>query len=92
MPRRRDAECLRARWSKPERDLSYGWPAGVGTTPDGHMLYAIFAYEKVYEGRTFIEELKRRGYDVSSLLFSIKKDMTHARWVEDRPPHPRGTP
>jgi len=87
--KRTKGNTLRASWDRRERDVSFGWPDGPQVKPDAHMLYGVFAYEKVYDGRTFVEELKRRGYDVTTLRFSIMKDPAHPRWAEEvRPEAP----
>lgn len=68
---------LRAFWSKRERDVLYEYC----NKPDGHLLHDFFSYAKVptsdNEGNpisvTMLEELERRGYDLTTLRFSIKK-------------------
>ena len=57
---------LSAWWDKRERDLMIGHPRSC----DGHWLSGIF-------NKAFTDELIRRGYDISTLKFSInlvKKD------------------
>lgn len=68
---------LRARWSKKERDFVVEFPNG----PDGHMLnHYLFTLKPepsqlrpLEKTKTLPEELEARGYDLSTLKFSIKK-------------------
>lgn len=67
---------LTAYWGKPSdasrgesKDLVFGFPCG----PDGHLLHGAFCHEKLASGKTLIEELKARGYDITTLQFSIKR-------------------
>lgn len=57
-----DGRPLRAYWSKREHDLMIDYP----TSPDGWFLHGILSKE-------FTEELKSRGYDITTLRFSIKQ-------------------
>lgn len=42
---------------------------------DGHLMHYFFNCLKTEQGRSFVEELDARGYDVSTLRFSIlRKD------------------
>lgn len=64
---------LYASWSKRERDLSFHWPA---QKPDGHLLYgALCAKQWGPDGEmrpSLVEELESRGYDITTLRFSVK--------------------
>lgn len=68
---------LKVRWGKPEgeppgtRDILYDYPTRKG---DGALLYYVFQVIKVHEGRSLVEELKHRGFDISTLKFSIELD------------------
>jgi hypothetical protein len=57
---------LTARWSKRERDYLYSYP----DSPDGHLLYGFFA--GYTQGPEFLKELEARGYDMTTLRFSIE--------------------
>jgi hypothetical protein len=60
---------LYAKWSKRERAIVYG-----GTNkPDGGMLAYEFEGAKGDFGRTLVKELEERGYDITTLQFSVAK-------------------
>ena len=61
----RAEDKLRAYWSKKENDLMLHWPAGVSTNCDGSYLSCVFSKE-------VRDELERRGYDLTTLKFSIE--------------------
>ncbi|AUQ62149.1 hypothetical protein [Phaeobacter inhibens] len=75
---------LRAGWGRPEPgetpDLCYAWGAAGADKTDGRVLSSAFEFEKNCFGRTLREELEYRGYDVTTLKFSIeqKTDVTPA--------------
>ena len=56
---------LRVTWSKRENDVLVSWPVGLGTKSDAHWLSAKF-------GRDFTGELIRRGYDMTTMRFSVE--------------------
>lgn len=62
---------LRAYWSKKENDVMYYYPkCGV----DGSLLHHFFSYVTNDFGdgqKTFLDELDRRGFDLTTLKFSI---------------------
>jgi len=77
---------------KPKGDLVAWWGKLEGESPDvcfhwdkhksdGHLLYMFFNQHQVdYNGdlkKSFMEELESRGYDITTLKFSIqrKKDV-----------------
>lgn len=73
---------LKAQWGKLSRydkpDFIFDWGEGIGK-PDGHLLYGLLCCERLYKNydapegpkRTFIEELEARGYDTTTLRFSV---------------------
>ena len=75
------SKVLRARWSKKLKDVIYYFPS----SPDGHLLNTILSGERChpntkspgwlgYEwGPSFLQELEDRGYDITTLKFSIRK-------------------
>jgi hypothetical protein len=78
-------EKLRAAWSKRENDILYSYPRRC----DGALLHYHFdvlrdrALEGVRpEGRSLIEELVERGYDIKTLRFSVE------RFEVEGPPRP----
>lgn len=75
---------LWAYWSKRERDIMFNWTGFTyddddnivrkgGTKRDGRVLHDFFSHVKGSLGTTFIEELEKRGYDITTLKFSISK-------------------
>lgn len=60
-----ELECtdpLRATWSKRERDVIIHYPRKC----DGHWLSGVF-------DKAFTDELEKRGYDVTTLRFSVHR-------------------
>jgi hypothetical protein len=55
-------EKLRATWSKRERDVMVHYPRSC----DGHWLSSVL-------NLAFTDELDRRGYDVTTLRFSVAR-------------------
>jgi len=80
------APKLSARWSKRERDLLISYPS----KPDGHLLYNMLTMKRcrldgtqpngITYDKAFTEELEERGYDITTLKFSIER-----KRVEDKP-------
>lgn len=71
---------LRYRWSKRERDFMIHYPRKC----DGHLLHGFFTCDATYYlndfgnkliknliGKHFLEELDKRGYDLTTLKFEI---------------------
>jgi len=62
---------LRVYWSEKEKDVMFYHPK---QRVDGHLLNHYFSYVKYDTGggeTTFVEELERRGFDISTIRFSI---------------------
>ena len=63
---------LRCYWSKKEEALLYSWSSyGPGKQTSG-VLAEHLENAKTLLGTTLVEELDKRGYDITSLRFSIK--------------------
>lgn len=62
--------ALKVWWCRRERDLRFSWDRH---RPDGHLLHGVFAYTPCFTGRTFWEELEARGFDITTLRFSIER-------------------
>lgn len=60
---------LLGRWSKREKDFLFSYPS----KPDGHYLYGVFCFIKDVNGRTLVEELERRGYDITTLRLQVDR-------------------
>lgn len=57
-------------WSKKERDVMVRFP----NKPDGHYIIGSFCHPRVLnENVSIVDELKARGYDITTLKFSIQK-------------------
>lgn len=80
MARRRTSQnTLSAYWSKKERDLMYSYP---GSAVDGRLVHSVmgclrarldYSQERptpVYDP-SFVDELEKRGYDITTLRFSV---------------------
>ncbi len=74
----RNTNKLRAYWSKKERDIMLQWPEGVATRSDGSWLSGVF-------NNTFIEELRKRGYDPSTMQFSVEPTKGNQKFTSQRP-------
>lgn len=75
MPVAKDGELLvKYGQEHGERDLFYCWPEnGEGMKRDSGIVMNAFEVADVYEGRSLRQELELRGYDITTLKFSIKK-------------------
>jgi hypothetical protein len=64
---------LTAYWGREQRgskkDLIFGSPC----RPDGHLLYGALCYSEVTQGKTLVQELEERGYDIATLQFSVRR-------------------
>jgi hypothetical protein len=69
---------LRVRWNKFEKDLWMTYPIGIQTKCDANYMCCIF-------NREFIEEIKKRGYDITTLKFEITVDEKNERFPERFP-------
>jgi hypothetical protein len=63
---------LRMGWSKREDDIVYAWGSGVDKT-DAALLHGVMSIIASITDKTFIQELEYRGYDITTISFSIKK-------------------
>lgn len=59
------------RWKRRDGALSYHWEAG--SKPTAMFVADCFENIRTYTGKTLVQELQDRGYDVTTLRFSIKK-------------------
>lgn len=78
-PKAKDGQ-LKAQWGKlPHEtpDLIYVWGDGVPRC-DSRLLYNIFSMKRFPPGSfeadpSFLDELKARGYDLTTIKFSVEK-------------------
>ena len=64
----RNPDTLSARWSKREQDIVFNYPRKC----DGSFLFGMLCHD--WRGEpSMVEELKRRGYDIETLRFSVRR-------------------
>jgi hypothetical protein len=71
------SDKLRAYWSNQEDDLMLNFPVGTETKSDGRSLAGVFSKE-------FTEEMTRRGYDITTLRFSIAPQKGNQKFSSQR--------
>lgn len=74
---------IRLRWSKKERDVEVHWDAGCQGTAG--MVLTHFTHTPTLHNSTFVKELEQRGYDVTTLRFSIAKKEPLTLTDKDKP-------
>jgi hypothetical protein len=79
VPQAKPGELI-ARWGRPgpreKPDLVYAWGADGACKSDGRILSEALERIDVMEGRGLRAELEARGYDITTLRFSIQKKQT----------------
>jgi hypothetical protein len=63
-------KVLSVKWSSKENALLYSYPC----KPDGGMLASAFEQDKLLLGKSLVDELVSRGYDLTTLRFKINKN------------------
>ncbi len=74
---------LKAQWGKlphNDPDICYLWGGGGAASGDGHLLHGMFSgygHRKgdsgIVEHDGFLKELEARGYDLTTLKFSVQQ-------------------
>ena len=64
---------LRVAWSKKERDILYSYGGGGASKPTSMVIAHAFEVVEVYGGKSLRAELEARGYDLTTLKFSIRR-------------------
>lgn len=64
---------LKAYWNSRESDVDFAWGGEGATKPDGGMLCHALCEQKGLYDRTLVQELEHRGFDISTLRFSIRR-------------------
>ena len=64
---------IRLRWSKKEQDVEVAWDAQANGKPNAGMVLTHFTWTPTLHELTFVKELERRGYDLTTLRFSIER-------------------
>ena len=56
-------------------DIIGSIPMSEASKADLHFLFNVFAIQRIHfcDGRTFVQELERRGYDIETIYFEIEK-------------------
>lgn len=52
--------------------IVYAWGSEGASKPDSRLLSEALERAPVYDGRSLVEELEARGYDLTTLKFSIQ--------------------
>lgn len=73
---------LTIKWSKREKDLMFNYPS----KPDGHLMHNAFSYTPTSSGKSLIEELTARGYDITTIKFSIERRADYNPYPIKSPP------
>lgn len=68
---------LRANWWKSEQDIMLHHPLGFGTNRDASYLSTIF-------NKAFKAEMYERGYDITTMKFSIAPQKGHVKFSSER--------
>lgn len=56
-----------------ELDLGYAWGGSGAEKSDSRILMRALEENNVYDGKSLRQELEERGYDITTLRFSIQK-------------------
>lgn len=65
-------------WNEEEKDFGWAWGAGGANKADGNLIgYYLFMHQSyINYDKTLVKELEDRGYDMTTLKFSIQKKKT----------------
>ena len=72
---------LLAQWGRDDDGgvgVVYASGGGAVSIPDARMLSIAFDYVKGVHGTTLVEELEKRGFDLTTLRFSIERKASAA--------------
>ncbi len=66
---------LKAAYGKVDGELAlgYAWGGGGADKPDGRILMRALEDNPVFDGKSLVEELEARGYDITTLKFSVQQ-------------------
>lgn len=54
-------------------DIMYAWGGGGSSSPDGRVLSNAFEEAIVFDGKPLRKVLEERGYDITTLRFTIQQ-------------------
>lgn len=82
---------LKAAWGRGDvrgdpPDLQYAWGGRGASSPDGRILCNALQEAHVFKDRTLVQELEDRGYDITTLKFSIQQKAPPDTAIEGRTP------
>jgi len=82
---------LRVKWSKRENDFMIYYPCG----PDGHLAHNFFNSKQHHPfddswSDSFFDELKARGYDLTTLKFEVTRFPKEIREAVEHPATKQG--
>lgn len=60
-------------WNRRERDVGFAWGGDGASKADANLVMGVFGLVPVFTGKTLNAELEARGYDLTTLRFSIKR-------------------
>lgn len=71
---------LKAQYGRVEGDLDvgYSWGGSGAGKPDSRILMRAIEDTPIFDGKTLREELVARGYDITTLKFSIRQKEVEA--------------
>lgn len=79
VPRAKPGELV-AKWGRPEpgeaAELVYSWGGAGATKSDAYIVVDALERCRVMDDRSLRAELEARGYDITTLRFSIQKYAT----------------
>lgn len=64
---------LKMAWSKRNNDVMYAWGGSGADKSDAALLHVVLTEHLKYFDNNFQQELIERGYDITTLKFSIQK-------------------
>jgi hypothetical protein len=64
---------LKMGWNRRERDIGVAWGGDGASKADGNLMLGVFALLQCVTGKRLSDELAARGYDLTTLRFSIKQ-------------------
>lgn len=60
-------------WNRREQDVGYAWGGDGASKADGNLMMGVFGLTPMFTGKTLTAELEARGYDLTTLRFSIQR-------------------
>lgn len=67
---------IKAGWNARERDVGFAWGGDGASKADSNLLYGALCFKSVLGDKTLVQELEARGYDLTTMRFSIRRKMS----------------